>query len=191
MDWDQYGYLVGALAASASAKHHIAIIAGEPIPSQKHTIEFITKGAKVVDGGLIIDTVFIGSWTDVAKAKEIALQAIERGADFVIPLADTADAGTQQAAEESGAMTMGEYVDQSASYPNSIVSSSLVDFKKAYDQIGQAYKENKLNSDIRQLGLKTQDFTFSKPFKHVKPEVEAKLFQVLDDVTSGKIDVEK
>ena len=112
VDWDQYGYVLGALAAEASKKHHIAIVAAEPIPSAKRAIDFMTKGAKSVDPQITVDAVFTGSFSDVAKAKEITTGLIERGADFVIPSADTADAGVQQAADEEGAMTMGEYVDE-------------------------------------------------------------------------------
>src|SRR6266487_991451 len=43
MDWNQYGYVVGVLAASASKTHHIAIIAGEPIPSEQAAISYIQK----------------------------------------------------------------------------------------------------------------------------------------------------
>jgi basic membrane protein A len=191
MDWDQYGYVVGVLAAASSAKHHVAIVAGQPIPSEKRSIEFMTKGAKAVDPGVQVEAVYTGSWTDVAKAKEIALQAIGRGADFLVPAADTADAGTQQAAEENRGLTMGEYIDQSGSYPKSVVSSTLLNFAKAYDEIGQAYVDHKLHSQIVQMSVARRDMTLQKPFKHVSPNVESMVIKVMDEIASGKLDVEK
>jgi basic membrane protein A and related proteins len=187
MDWNQYGYVVGVMAASASKNHHIAIIAGQPIPSEKAAISYIQKGAKKADPTVKVDVAYVGSWTDVAKAKEIATQAIGRGADFLVPSADTADAGTQQAAEENGALTMGEYIDQSSSYPKSIVTSSLVNFKHAYLQIGQAFTQHKLHGQIVQMGIKTHDLTFKVPFKHVPASVQKKVFTLMNQIATGQI----
>lgn len=191
VDWDQYGYVLGALAAEASKKHHIAIVAAEPIPSAKRSIDFMTKGAKSVDPAIRIDTVFTGSFNDVAKAKEIATGLIERGADFVIPSADTADAGIQQAADEEGAMTMGEYIDESAKYPNAILTSTVLNYVKAYDQIGKMFTEHTLGDKVVPLDLSGQAWTLATPFKHVDAGVQAKTMGVIADIAAKKIDVEK
>jgi basic membrane protein A and related proteins len=191
VDWDQYGYVLGALAAGASKKHHIAIVAAEPIPSAKRSIDFMTKGAKSIDPTITVDTVFTGSFSDVAKAKEITTGLIARGADFVIPSADTADAGIQQVADEEGAMTMGEYVDESAKYPTAIVTSTVLNYMKAYDQIGKMFTDHTLGDKVVALDLSGQDWTLATPFKHTDPAVQTKTMGVIADIASKKIDVEK
>ena len=158
-------------------------------PSTKETIEFISRGARSVNPDIKIDVSYIGSWTDVAKGKEIGLQAIERGADFLIPLADTAGAGVQQAAEENGKLTVGEYIDQSPSYPKSIVTSTLLDYVGAFDEIGEAYAQGKLEGQIVQLNINTGDFTLKRPFQHLTPDVEERVMEVFRGIGEGKIKV--
>ena len=189
MNWDEYGYVLGVLAGSASQSGHIALVGGESIPSTKETIEFISRGARSVNPNIKIDVSYIGSWTDVAKGKEIGLQAIERGADFLIPIADTAGAGVQQAAEENGKLTVGEYIDQSPSYPKSIVTSTLLDYVGAFDQIGEAYAQDKLEGQIVQLNINTGDFTLKRPFQHLTPDVEERVMEVFRGIGEGKIEV--
>jgi basic membrane protein A len=191
MDWDQYGFVVGAIAALASQSGKIAIVAGEEIPSTKRTIEYISRGAKEVRSDAQLSSTYIGSWTDAAKGKEIALQALAQGADFLIPVADTAGAGVQQAADENGALTLGEYIDQSESYPSSVVTSTIVDMDGAYDEIGKAFTDGTLKGQIVQMNVEKGDLSLVTPFKHVESSVEEQAKKLLDDIASGAVDVQK
>ncbi len=140
---------------------------------------------------MTVDVVYVGSFTDVAKAKEITTGVIAKGADFVIPSADTADAGVQQAADEQGAKTLGEYIDESGKFPNAIVTSTLLNYDKAYDEIGQMFVDKKLGDQVISLDLAGKDWALSTPFKHVDPSAETKTISVMDDIAAKKIDVEK
>ena len=77
VDWDEYGFVLGALAASASKSGHIAVISGGPIPSAERTIQFIKKGATYVNPKVQVDSAYVGSFVDVARAKEIATGLIQ------------------------------------------------------------------------------------------------------------------
>jgi basic membrane protein A len=146
-------------------------------------------GARAVeDPGAEVLVSWVGSWTDAAKAKELALKQINDGAGFVIPVADTAGAGVQQAAEESGALTLGEYIDQSSDYPESLVTSYIVDMQGAFDEIGQAFTDGELDGQIVQMSAATDDLTFT-PFDHVDASVEERVNEVLQDLASGSIDL--
>ena len=191
VDWDQYGYVTGAVAAAASQNKHIAIISGEEIPSAKRAQEFTIKGAKAQVSDIKVDTVYTGSFTDVAKAKEIATGVIARGADVLLPSADLADVGTQQAADEEEAHTIGAYMDQSASYPNAVITSTVLNFDKAYDQMGELMTEGKLGDKIYTMDLSNDGWTLSKPFKHVDAKVEDEVFATMAKIGKGEIDVEK
>jgi len=189
MDWDEYGYVTGAIAALASKTGKIAVIAGEPIPSTERTIEYITRGAKKATPGIEVTTAYIGSWTDAAKAKELAIQAVNGGADVLIPVADTAGAGVQQAAEENGVLTLGEYIDQSPTYPNSLITSTIVDMEGAYDEIGKAFADGTLSGQIVQMNVESGDLSLVSPFKHVDPSVEEGVDEIMSGITDGSIDV--
>jgi basic membrane protein A len=191
VDWDEYGFVLGALAASASKSGHIAVISGEPIPSAERTIQFIKKGAAYVNPKVQVDSAYVGSFVDVARAKEIATGLIARGADFVIPSADTADAGIQQAADEEGALTIGSYGDQSKAYPNSVMTSTVMNFGKSYADIGKAYTAGKLGNRIVTENLASNGWGLVMPFAHVDAGVQAKVTKVMDDLKAGNIKIEE
>lgn len=189
LDWDEYGYVIGALAAAASASGHIAAIGAEPIPSTERSIEFMQKGALAVNPDIKFDTAYVGSFTDVARAKEVAIGLIARGVDFVIPSADTADAGIQQAADEEGILTMGAYIDQGGLYPNAVVTSTVLNYVKSYGDIGDAFTAGTLGDKIVTENLATQGWTLATPFAHVDPSVEAAVFEVINGLIAGEIDI--
>ncbi|WP_202970074.1 BMP family protein [Pararhizobium polonicum] len=187
VNWDEYGYVQGAIAAAASKSKHIAIISGEEIPSAKRTHEYTLRGAKALVPDIQMDAVFTGSFTDVAKAKEVATGVILRGADILLPSSDLADAGIQQAADEEGAHTIGAYMDQSASYPNAIITSTVLNFDKSYDEMGELMTEGKLGGTIYQETLANNGWTLSKPFKHVDAKVETAVFALMDKLAKGEM----
>lgn len=187
VDWDEYGFVLGVLAASASKSGHIAVIGGEPIPSSERTIKFIKQGAAYVNPKVQVDTAYVGSFVDVARAKEIATGVIARGADFVIPSADTADAGIQQAADEEGVLTIGSYADQSKAYPNSVMTSTVMNFNKSYAEIGSDFAAGKLGNRIVTENLASGGWSLTMPFAHVDAGVQAKVGKVMDDLRTGKI----
>lgn len=189
VDWDEYGFVLGVLAAAASESGHIAVIGGEPIPSAERTMDFIKKGAAYINPDVQVDTAYVGSFTDVARAREIATGLIARGADFLIPSADTADAGIQQAADEEGALTIGSYGDQSVAYPNSVMTSTLMNFDQSYTDIGQEYADGMLGNKIVTEDLASGGWTLKMPFEHVDEDVQRKVFQVIADLKAGKIDL--
>jgi basic membrane protein A len=189
VDWDQYGYVVGALAAAASKSGQIAVVAAEPIPSTERSVEFMERGAKAANPKVSFTTIYTGSFSDVAKAKEVSIGAIARGADFLIPSADTADAGTQQAAEEEGVFTMGAYIDQSARFPGAIVASTELNFAKAYDEMGEMLKAGTLGDKIFPMTLANDGWTLSRPFHHVDTAVETAVFALMDKVARNEIDI--
>ncbi|WP_430246141.1 BMP family protein [Neorhizobium sp. DAR64861/K0K2] len=191
VNWDEYGFITGAVAAASSKNKHIAIISGEEIPSAKRAQEFTIKGAKSLVGDIQVDTVYTGSFTDVAKAKEIATGVIARGADVLLPSADLADVGTQQAADEEEAHTIGAYMDQSAAYPNAVITSTVLNFDKAYDQMGELMTAGKLGGKVYQMDLAHDGWTLFKPFKHVDTKVEADVFATMAKIAKGELDVTK
>ena len=186
MDWDQVGYMLGVVAGLASSSSTVGVVAGEQIPSTVATVDLIKRGVTDVVPDANVTVSWIGSWTDAAKAKELALKEINDGAGFVIPVADTAGAGVQQAAEESQALTLGEYIDQAPDYPDSVVTSYIIDMQGAFDEIGQAFTDGTLDGQIVQMSAETNDLTFT-PFKHVDPSVQDEVNGVLEELANGTL----
>src|ERR1051326_991921 len=188
MNWDQVGFMLGVVAGSASKTGHVAYIGGEKLPSSDQTVSAYKEGAAQANPNVNFTVTFIGSLTNAAKAKQVALQEINAGADILIPGADTADAGTQQAAEEGKALTFGEYIDEGAKYPNGLITSFVVDMDTAFDQIGDAFRQGTLDGKIRQMGVETKALKFTE-FNHVDSSVGQKVQTIMDDLAAGKIKI--
>lgn len=186
VDWTQQGYLAGIIAGLASETGRIYGIGGEQLPSSEGTFALMERGAKSENPDAVISQVWIGSFTDIQKGKQLGQQAIADGADFLIPQADMAGQGVQQAANEAGVLSLGEYIDESAAYPNSVVTSVLVDFNSAYDAIGQHFVDGTLGGTLVNMDASTGAFAFA-PFHHVAPSVEAAARAALAGLADGSI----
>ena len=187
MNWDQYGYMMGAIAAIANTTDMIGVVAGEPIPSTERTIELINVAIEAEAPGTEVVVTYVGSWTDAAKAKELALAQINDGAGFVIPVADTAGTGVKQAAEEQGVLTFGEYINEGPSFPGAIVTSLIVDMDRAYDEIGQNFVDGTLEGQIVQMGAESGDLYLISPFQNVDASVETEANALLAGIADGSV----
>ena len=188
VDWDQAGYLQGALAGYLSVSGEIALIGGEQIPSTERAMELAIKGAQSVNPDANVSRVWTGTFVDVAKAKQVAAQAINAGADFLVPMADLAGQGVHQAAVDGGALSLGEYMDENSRYPDAIVTSVIVNMDQAFDEIGAAYTAGKLDGQIVQMNAQSGAFDFA-PFHNVDSSIEAEARTLLDGLESGSITV--
>ncbi|MCS5722364.1 BMP family protein [Herbiconiux sp. CPCC 203407] len=185
VDWTQAGFLQGVVAGLVSPTGAIAAVGGEQLPSSEDTMKLLESSALTVNPAASVSQVWIGSFTDVAKGKQLALQAVSSGADFLVPMADSAGQGVQQAAEESGTLSLGEYVDESDTYP-SVVTSVMVDFAAAYDEIGAKFADGTLGGTLVTMDASTGAFSFA-PFHHVDASVEEKAQAALDGLADGSI----
>ncbi len=188
VNWDEAGYLQGVVAGLSSDTGKISLIGGEQIPSTERAMALAAKGAESVNDSADVTNVWTGTFVDVAKAKQVAAQAINDGADFLIPMADLAGQGVHQAAESEGALTMGEYLDEHSNYPDSIVSSVTVNMDQAFDEIGPAYVDDALDGQIVQMDAASGAFGFA-PFHLVADDVEAKAQEVLDGLSDGSVTI--
>jgi basic membrane protein A len=186
VDWTQQGYLAGIIAGLASPTGNIYGIGGEQLPSSEGTFQLMERGATLENPDAKISQVWIGSFTDIQKGKQLGQQAIANGADFLIPQADMAGQGVQQAANEAGVLTLGEYIDEADKYPNSVVTSVLVDFNSAYDAIGQHFVDGDLGGTLVNMDASTGAFGFA-PFHHVDASIQEAAEAALAGLADGSI----
>ncbi|HET6497762.1 MAG TPA: BMP family ABC transporter substrate-binding protein, partial [Coriobacteriia bacterium] len=97
----------------------IAFIGGMDIPPvERFEVGFIA-GARSVNPDVEILILYAGSFDDQAKGKELALSAIDQGADIVFAAAGLTGLGSITACQEEGALFIGVDVDQYFSVPGS------------------------------------------------------------------------
>ncbi|MDZ4180405.1 MAG: BMP family ABC transporter substrate-binding protein [Coriobacteriia bacterium] len=101
-----------AMDSRINADNTIAFIGGMDIPPvEKFEAGFIA-GAKSINPDVRVISLYAGSFDDQAKGKELALSAIDQGADVVFAAAGLTGLGSITACQEKGALFIGVDVDQ-------------------------------------------------------------------------------
>ena len=131
-------YLAGIDAAMTTKTDHIAFIGGSDNPSINQFRAGYEAGAKSVNPDIQINTTWVGSFEDPAKAKEIALMLYDQGVDIIYVAAAASSTGVFDAAKETGGMVAGCDVDQNNLVPGQVIGSMVINYGNA---VYQAFKE--------------------------------------------------
>ena len=126
--WGDIGYVAGALAGVLTKTGTIGGIGGIPVPVILEYNEGLERGAKRTRPDVKMLTAVVGSFSDVAKGKEVTLALIEKGADVVSPTGNESVIGTLEAAKEKGVLMIGTAFDSASFAPDTIVATALVNF---------------------------------------------------------------
>jgi basic membrane lipoprotein Med (substrate-binding protein (PBP1-ABC) superfamily) len=148
-------YVLGALAATLSDPKVAGMIGGEEIPSLKPGFDGFVNGARSVDPSFTVVAKYVGSWNDVALAREHAEALIEQGARFLFQNADKAGLGVfQAAAAHPGVYAFGSNKDQNGVMPGAILASAVLDVPSAYLLVARAVKEGTYRPAAAAMGAK-------------------------------------
>jgi basic membrane protein A len=186
--WQELGFLAGAVAGLATKTDKVGVVAGDVIPAFTQAIAGYIEGVKYVNPKAKVSVSWVGSFTDAAKAKQLTLAQISQGVDIVVPWADTAGLGVVDAARQEHIRTFGMYTDEKATAPDVIITSPLLNFDKAYAELGSLYASGKLEPKVYTLTVHDGYIGLAK-LDLVPPEVVTKVNAVLEDIKSGKIQV--
>ncbi|MDY0088439.1 MAG: BMP family ABC transporter substrate-binding protein, partial [Coriobacteriia bacterium] len=126
---NEAAYLAGVVAGLATLdkdlddrindKNVIGFVGGMDIPPvEKFEVGFIA-GARSVNPDVEVISLWAGSFDDQAKGKELALSAIDQGADVVFAAAGLTGLGSITACQERGALFIGVDADQYLTVPGS------------------------------------------------------------------------
>lgn len=94
----QIGFVAGVLAASMSKNNSVGFVGGVESDEILKASKTMEAGAKYVNPDITFTSVMSGSWTDVAKGKEIGLSLINTNkADVLFSFASGVDSGVREA----------------------------------------------------------------------------------------------
>lgn len=114
-------YLSGMIAGAATESNVIGMVGGYAIPEVNRLMNAFMDGARDVNPDVSFLVNFIDSWYDPPKAKESAFAMMDAGADIMY----AERFGVSDAAVERGVKAIGNVIDTSADYPNTILASAL------------------------------------------------------------------
>ena len=151
--WPEAGYVAGAVASLLTKSGAVGTVGAIPIPAIVEYNDGFEKGAKYIKPDVRLLSAMVGSFSDVAKAKEITLGLIEQGADVVTATGNESVIGTVEAAKQKGALMIGTFFDTAAFAPDTIVTTIVVDFDLPLVTAIQQILDGKLEPKIQLLGF--------------------------------------
>jgi basic membrane lipoprotein Med (substrate-binding protein (PBP1-ABC) superfamily) len=146
---EQGSYLAGMVAGGMTRSGTVGMVGGMEIPSAQGTFRAFEAGAKVVNPSVQVLEAFIGSWDDVAAAKEAAVAQIRRGADVLIHNTDAASFGVFQAVREAAragtpTWAMGMNRDQNSVAPDVILGSAAIRIPQAFLDVARRWQRHEV-----------------------------------------------
>lgn len=118
-------FLVGMMAAMKTETGKIGIVMGTDTPDQHVFVAGYLAGAKYVNPAIDIKVKYIGSYSDTATAKELAIALVEDGVDVIYAAAGGAGAGVYAAAAEYSFTSIGTDVNLCPFYPETMFVSAF------------------------------------------------------------------
>jgi basic membrane protein A len=115
---------------------------------------------------------------------------INDGAGAISTTADTADEGSREGAVEGKALFTANYSPEIELAPKNTITTVLVDFDKAYDQIGQLFSDGSIEAKRYSIDAEGGFLSYEEPFANVSEEVMTQAKDVLAKITSGDIAVD-
>ncbi|MFQ5514920.1 MAG: BMP family protein [Myxococcota bacterium] len=153
---EQATYVLGYLGARLSAKGRVAAVGGVKVPSVASTFEAFEAGARRARAEVETSISYLGSWTDVAAAREATLAQIAAGADVLIHNANEAAHGFFEAVRDSpGVLAFGTNRNQNALAPDAVLASATIRIPEALLQVAREVAAGRFEARSIRFGLKS------------------------------------
>lgn len=187
--WGDVGYVAGAIAGIMTKTGTIGAIGGIPVPVIQEYNEGFERGAKRTRPDTKTLSAYVGSFSDVAKAKEITLALIEKGADVVSPTGNESVIGTMEAAKEKHVLMIGTAFDSAAFAPDTIVTTALVNFDVNIDLAIGKILDGTIKPEIFVLGFNENGIGlagYGKFEDKISAADKAKVAAIVEEIKAGK-----
>lgn len=123
-------YLSGMVAGSMTESNVIGMVGGYAIPEVNRLMHAFMEGARASNPDVKFIVNFIDSWYDPPKAKESAFAMMDAGADIMY----AERFGVSDAAVERGVKAVGNVIDTSGDYPDTILASAIWHMEATIDK---------------------------------------------------------
>lgn len=188
--WGDAGYIAGAVAGLLTKSGTIGNIPAIPVPTIQEYDEGFAMGAKKVRPDVKVVSAYVGSFTDIAKAKEITSSMIDGGADVVSGIGNENVLGTLQAAKEKGALMIGTAFDAAEMAPDTIVTTALINFYVNIDMAIGKVIDGSIEPKNYLLGLNDNGIGLA-PYRKfdtvLSDEDKATVQKIVDGIRDGSI----
>lgn len=194
---DDVAFLCGAFMVEMSkaldSGTEVAWVGGINNPLSQSS-QFGTQAGAAYMGGSCSE-IYVGSYNDAAKAKEIGLQLYNKGISIIATMAGGSNAGVFQAAESfpTGKYAMGAATGQFNLSPSTIIASNVKALDTYCYSVCEKFFAGQLASGIIVGGFEEQAvelrYSSDPSFEGVVPDsVKEKMEEIKQKLISGEID---
>ena len=181
-------YLAAAAATLASKSKTVAYIVGDFYGDFAPQEEHLLKGARAVDPQARVLLKKLGSWTDEAKARAAAREALNAGADVLIVNADVAGFAAWQEAKRVGAKVIGWVADQESLDPDTVLTSGIQDYNVLFVESARIHKRGQWEGKQYSYGF-AENAQSLAPFRGALPAEKLAIIEKLRaDVMAEKLE---
>lgn len=186
-------YLAGIAAAMLSETNHIGFIGGQDNAEINRFLAGFEYGALSVNPEIQLDPVYVGSFEDPTKGKDLALLLYEEGADVVYAAAAKSGLGMFEAAKETGKYCIGVDVNQNDVVPGQVIGSMTISYDKwIYDSMKEIANDE-FESGVFWYGVKGDYVGYALPTEDqfdMPDEVVEAINTAKEQIISGEIQVD-
>lgn len=189
-------FLVGMMAGMLTKTNKIGFIGGADIPLIRKFALGFKEGARYVNPGIEVLENFVGTgldgWTNPAKAKELALAQIARGADIIFAGAGQSSDGILDAVVEKKKFAICTDANQNYRKPGYILTSMLKRVDNAVYQVIRNVVDGEFKGGRKVFGLENDGIGYAID-KYNRDLIPRSVIQAVErakkDILAGKIRV--
>lgn len=187
--WGDVGYVAGAIAGLVTKSGTIGAVGAVPVPVIQEYNEGFERGSKRTRPDTKTLSAYVGSFSDIAKAKEITLSLIEKGADVVTATGNESVIGTLDAAKEKNVLMIGTAFDSASFAPDTIVTTALVNYNVDIDMAIGKVLDGTIKPETYVLGFNENGIGIAG-YGHFDSKIsaadKAKVQAIIDEIKAGK-----
>lgn len=180
-------YLSGIIAGMKTKTNKIGYVAAFEIPEVVRGINAFTLGVRSVNPDATVHVRWTHTWYDPAKEKEAGLALLNEKCDVIAQHQDTA--GPQQAAEESGAWSIGYNSDMQAMAPKAYMTAPIWNWGPYFVEQIKAVQTGTWKTGSYWEGMNAGIVELAPLTKLVPAGAPEKVAAVTEQIKSGKLKV--
>jgi basic membrane protein A len=149
-------YLSGVAAANMSKTGKVAVIAGAPVGDNIRNIAGFEAGAREAKPDIQVTHLYVGSFEDPTKGKELANTLLDEGYDMILEVCASSSMGIREAIRERGpeVSMIGNCVDESTAIPGQVPFSNFTNYRAWFYNTMKEVSEGNFETGVISQGLK-------------------------------------
>lgn len=183
----QGAFLVGVIAASLSKSGKVGSVEGFDYGDLSENYVNFEAGAKYVNPEIETVISYVGSWTDVEKAKQTAIAQIESGVDFIYASGDLIGTGIIAGCKEKNVSVIGYGKDLNELAPEQVISSVNWNSGISFNSIIEKIQDGTFKNTVYSASLADGSISLADYHGLLRDDIVKKVDEVKQGIIDGEI----